>query len=124
MEYDSLYCKVFLETPKDRAWAVAALARFLRGEVQGCTVVSDLLELDLLRNEDFDPHRQAGDDGFLYFRYYLDVVPSQSMLGSRRSDYVTTIASILNLLTCEGCQVVAACDFEEELHALRKVPTR
>ena len=119
---ESLYCKVFVDTPRDANSILASIASFVGGATQGLTVVSETLEVDVRRNEDFDPQKQGCENAFLFYRYYLDVVPTQYLAESRRSQYIAVVASILSMLKDSGCRVVAACDFEDELSVIPGEP--
>lgn len=100
-----LYCKVFVDADESP------------GAVQGIlgTIASasrSAMSIDVRRNDDFDRDRRLTNDGFLFFRYYLDVDPAS---GVPRTSYIVAVAELLEALWRNGCRAVAACDFEDEL---------
>jgi hypothetical protein len=107
-----LYCKCYLDSEQDRTWLLDLLAQTTRGNVTGRTIESPDVIIDVSRNEDYDPIRKTVSDGFVYFRYYLDVTPAE---GVTRAEYVASVGELLHALWSFGIDAVAACDFESEL---------
>lgn len=111
----SLYCKIFLDTRANisRQDVAALVARILGGAVERFTVAAGRSEVDVRDNTDFTPARRSDPaDGFLYFRYYLDV---EAMPGQLRAAQLHLVAQLLTGLWAEGFVAVAASDYEEEL---------
>jgi hypothetical protein len=116
-EYDpELYCKVFVDSDdRSRGDLQALLIECLGDRVKsvGLRSVDGLLyAIDVKRNEDFDAIRSSEPDGFLYYRYYLDV---DAVPGQQRVAQVALVAQILERLWEHGYAAVAACNFEDEL---------
>ncbi|MFM1652488.1 1,4-dihydroxy-6-naphthoate synthase [Brevibacillus sp. B_LB10_24] len=108
-----LYCKLFVETKMDRAALVRFLAQTVTGTENRSTIVSPWGEMDVMMNDDYDEERAADPhDGFLYYRYYLDIEPAED---ADPREYIKGIARMLEALWESGAKAVAACDFEEEL---------
>jgi hypothetical protein len=112
MDLDAFFCKIYVDTDREKSWLVEAIASYLSAESLRDTIDSDLIVVDVCKNEDFDATRRSVDDDFVFFRYYLDVVPGQA---AERATYIATVNSLLALLWNNGCRAVAACDFEDEL---------
>lgn len=112
MDSQELYCKIYLNTNRDRAWLLQELADQCRGVLDGRTVNSSELVVDVSRNEDYDPTRAQDPDGFVYFRYYLDVLPAD---GIERTPYIEAIRRLLLFFLQMDISAVASCDFESEL---------
>lgn len=112
MNAEELYCKVYVDIEQDRSWLVETVATLCVGVAVGRTVESAELVVDVSRNEDYDPVRRKTQDGFVYFRYYLDVLPGETF---ERDVYVTAVGRLLLGLWARGIKAVAACDFEAEL---------
>ena len=112
MDNDELFCKIYVDTDREEVWLLQVIASHLKGRIEGRTIESDLIAVDVSENEDFDPAKRESDDDFVFFRYYLDVVSGK---GAQRPGYVTAVSSILVLLWGLECRAVAACDFEDEL---------
>jgi hypothetical protein len=114
MNTNQLYCKVFVDSDQSSHWLEQLVAAGSGGQPapHGTVVASDF-EADVRKNDDFDAERRrAGDDSFLYFRYYLDVVPKD---GANKTRYISAVSSLLGSLRDSGCRAVAACDFEDKL---------
>lgn len=112
MEGDQLYCKVYVDTNRNRQELLQLLGSVERHERAGTSLTFADLEVDVRRNEDFDPSRGNRKDEFVYYRHYLDIGPRR---GVPREDYVSAVGRLLTHLSSNGCRVVAACDFESEL---------
>jgi hypothetical protein len=108
-----LYCKIFVDFDgsRDALVRIAAPAGARVGD--GFSFESDELSVDVRRNEDFDAGRRDEPEGFLHFRYYLDVDPVANVA---RMAYVRAVDQLLGRLWATGAPAVAACDFEDELH--------
>ena len=80
----------------------------LRGARQGIrTVRTELMALDLIRNDEYVP----GSQDFLFWRYYADL----EAVTEERPAYVRCIRGLMAFLQERQIETVAACDFEQEL---------
>lgn len=116
MDNKDLYCKIYVDTQNDRAWLLQKVADHSLGVVAGRTVTSAELTVDVSRNEDFDQESAQVADGFVYFGYYLDILPVGSI---HRNAYINAIRRLLSGFAEIGIIAVAACDFESELQDSR-----
>ncbi len=108
-----MYCKIYVDSKADKRQLLDLIAGMISGSIKMRTVSSPELEVDLFVNEDFDEKRRLQNgDQFLFYRYYLDVEPSES---ARRERYVESVGKLLERLWQSGYKAVAACDFESEL---------
>ncbi len=70
------------------------------------------LRVDVLPNEDYDSNRRRlFPDGFIYFRYTLDLYMSEATIKQKAA--ITT--RLLNLLWECGYPAVSACTYEHRL---------
>jgi hypothetical protein len=77
------------------------------------TVSTSEFQVDVVVNEDFDERRRSQNhDQFLFYRYYLDIEPTEN---ATRQRYVESVGNLLEGLWQSNCKAVAACDFESEL---------
>jgi hypothetical protein len=112
-ESDNLYCKILVDSDLPKDQVVDTVSRMVSGTVDHGTIVTDWSEIDVVKNDDFDAvKRHKRPDGFLFYRYYLDMEPEARVL---RQDYVNAIGKLLEGLWATGWKAVAACDFEDEL---------
>jgi hypothetical protein len=116
-ESNELDCKIYLETdqaPDQVASLVAAgLTGNGLGSLAGRTVHTKYGEVDVRKNKEASESRaREFPDGFLHFRYYLEVYPLPT---ARLEDRVAIVASLLRLLWSRGLPAVAACDYEKDL---------
>ncbi len=108
-----MYCKIYVDSKADKGQLLDLIASINSGSINMRTVSSPELQVDLVVNEDFDEKRtKQNGDQFLFYRYYLDVEPTESV---RRERYVESVGKLLERLWQSGCKAVAACDFESEL---------
>lgn len=111
--YDNLHCKLFIDTSMDRDALIEALKIVLGGEHRFYTLYAPRCELDLSRNDEFRPEADFWlDDNFLFSRYYADVEPCGDV---DQAVYIATVSTLLEALWAQGIDVVASCDFEDEL---------
>ena len=110
----NLYCKIFVDTEITTTELLDLVRRIAHGERQIIrTVASTDYEADIVDNDDFDPAKSSdAEDGFLFYRYYLDVVPTNQ---TSREAYIKQVGDLLEGLWQHGCGAVAACSFEDEL---------
>jgi hypothetical protein len=110
---ENLYCKIYVDANIPRDELIRIVARLLGGTIDRTTVSTSYSELDIMKNEDFDETlRKTFPDGFLHFRYYVDI---ESLPGQQRAAQIALVANLLEHLWSLGFQAVAACDYEEQL---------
>jgi hypothetical protein len=105
------YCKVYVDTDLDKGKLAALLAGLSGGSLSARTIVAADYEIDVLTNEDFHEARRKHGDGFLFYRYYLDVFPRIEATGR----YVRCVGDLVEGLWNSGCKAVASSSFEAEL---------
>ena len=102
------YCKLFIRAEMPEEELLDLINLRLRGARQGIrTVRTKLLELDLIRNDEYVP----GSQDFLFWRYYADL----EAVTEERAAYVRCIRELMAFLQERQIETVAACDFEPEL---------
>ncbi len=70
------------------------------------------LEMEVLNNEDYDSNRRRQfPDGFIYFRYTLDLYMPEAALSLQAA----IVTRLLESLWDSGFPAVAACAFEKHL---------
>jgi hypothetical protein len=113
---DDLDCKIFVDTDVPARELAVAVAQLLSGTAAGpwtWTVSTADCAIDVLPNDDFDEERrEAFPDGFLNFRYALEVYPRS---GQPHDAIRQVVARLLEHLWAQGIPAVAACDYEPEL---------
>lgn len=111
--YDNLYCKIFIDTDEEKENVLNSIKDIVSGAIERWTIISESMEIDLRRNEDYNKKETARkEDGFIYSRYYLDIEPKENI---KQEEYIYRIAILLQNLWSIGYKAVAACDFENEL---------
>jgi hypothetical protein len=82
------------------------------------------LEVEVLNNEDYDSNRRRQfPDGFIYFRYTLDLYMSEATVKRQAA----VVRRLMESLWDSGYPAVAACAFEDRLperggYKSRRVP--
>ncbi|MCX4298550.1 MAG: hypothetical protein OSJ73_16200 [Lachnospiraceae bacterium] len=73
--YDNLYCKVYLNSELE----IEELYQHINCKVLGRlepirTIITDWGEIDLCKNNEFNPQRLIDDpENFVFWRYYIDI---------------------------------------------------
>jgi hypothetical protein len=113
----NLFCKIYLDTPLSRDDVMELLQSSVGGGVaQFSRLTTDTLDLDLRKNDEANDLLSKTSDGFMHFRYYLDVEPNDQLQSPTL--YVRDIATLLRGMWAANVKAVAACDFENELPRL------
>jgi hypothetical protein len=108
-----LFCRLYLQTDLPHGELVGLLGRCVGGTVHFNSVRSQELDISVDENDLYDPERSGkGNDRWLYFRYTLEITPSQS---ADSREYVAAISRLLSSLWSAGIDAVAASEFEEQL---------
>ena len=125
--YNNLYCKVYLNSELE----IEELYQYINCKVLGRlepirTIITDWGEMDLRKNNEFNPQRLIDDPENFVFRYRTKKQIDQS-------DYIDQIAKLLKDLNSDKrrcslrrkstirsasycIKAVASCDFEKDLN--------
>lgn len=108
-------CKILVngDTNADLLLRTVAFACGGTEEYAHRTVHAAHFEADVRANDDYDPAAAEGSDGFLFFPFYLDVLP---IPGVAAANYLASVAQFVCRLVDSGLEVVAACDFEDDIN--------
>ena len=111
--YDNLYCKIFIDTDKEKETVTDLISTITSGKKEMFGISMESMDIDVRRNEDFnETKRTEKQDGFLYSRFYIDVEPKSNI---KQDAYISNVATLLEKLWSMEFKAIAACDFEEEL---------
>lgn len=108
-----LYCKIFIDSTASRNDLVNDVALLFSGTAERATVYTQLGDIDVRENKDFDEElRSDADDGFLHYRFFVDVdpKPARGLDGA-----VLLISKMLEHFWSNGFRAVASCDYEDSL---------
>jgi hypothetical protein len=97
---------------RDAQGVADVLARNLAATVEGDTIVTPILDLDVARNEDKPVGRVDKEDAFLLFPCVIDAFAAKAPADERVVDAVALVLAVLDEL---GIAYVTAADFEEDL---------
>ncbi|WP_041227083.1 hypothetical protein [Crinalium epipsammum] len=112
-DYDSLYCKLYVDCDVNRNELVGLIAKLTSSRIERWSVSTPECEIDVRNNDDFDNNKRSKfPDGFLYYRFYLDIERTED---TERGSYIESISRLLEDFWLLSYKAVAACDFEEEL---------
>ncbi|MEM5769584.1 MAG: 1,4-dihydroxy-6-naphthoate synthase [Bacillota bacterium] len=117
-EDENLYCKMFIDFGGELSQADQLIAKLTNGSIKfkWGLIETAFAELDVRRNDDFktpkERRSQDPEDAFLFWKYYIDVEPTE---GTARTNYVSMVGRLLLDLWAKGINAVAACSFEAEL---------
>src|SRR5438067_4581521 len=89
----NMYCKVYVDSQADKGQLLDLIAAITSGSIKIRTVSASEFQADLVVNEDFDEVRRSQkQDQFLFYRYYLDIEPTEN---ATRVRYVESVGNLL-----------------------------
>jgi hypothetical protein len=98
-------CKLFVEAETSASDLISLLTHVLSETNTHC-------EMEVLKNDEYDSkRRQSFPDGFLYFRYIIDLYMPDEPIKAQ----VKLVSQLLEYLWDSGFPAVAACAFEAQL---------
>ena len=108
--YDNLYCKIYLDSSLDIGELYKRIRSIVQGQMEPIRTVKTIWgEIDIRKNSDFDPDRMEKDpDDFVFWRYYLDIVPQK---GIEQEKYISEVSRLVEELKQSNIRAVASCDF-------------
>ncbi|RAT95815.1 hypothetical protein [Brevibacillus sp. Leaf182] len=111
-EFD-LFTKIFVDGDVDKEMLLNTVSNIVMGTISGSSISTKQAEIFIFNNGDFDEDkRNQGNDGFLYYKYYLEIEPTEDV-GYR--NYVLEISNLLTKLWDADFKAIASCDFEDLL---------
>lgn len=111
-EFD-LFTKIFVDGDVDKEMLLNTVSNIVMGTISGSSISTKQAEIFIFNNGDFDEDkRNQGNDGFLYYKYYLEIEPTEDV-GDR--NYVLEISNLLTKLWDADFKAIASCDFEDLL---------
>lgn len=115
MSDGDLYCTIYVDTDMGHPGFVIMISDFLDGEIFLRNIDSEYLSISVMKNEDYDSEKkEAAESGaFVFYRYYLEVDPSE---GVDYQTFVKQVKLLVNFLRSKGFRTVPSCDFEDELN--------
>lgn len=109
---DAPDCTIFVDADISETELVGLVAEWLFADdspVIGC-------EANVLRNADYDSNRrQQFPDGFVYFRYLIDLYMDETIHKTTGPDKAEVVTRLLEGLWDWGYPAVAACNYEDQL---------
>ncbi|KKD39168.1 hypothetical protein [Limnoraphis robusta] len=110
---ESLYCQIFLNTELNKSDIIKGLENLLNTKSTGNVIALESVEIELRDNESFEQKLcKEATNRFLYFPYYIEVDPFPEQTQENQIDLVS---KILEYSWSSGFEVVASCDYEEQL---------
>jgi hypothetical protein len=107
------YCSLFIDSDVSREDLTLNLAKFFGVSPDRHYLSNEKGEVGVMKNKDYDSVlRKDGEDGFLYYRYLIEVEPNEE-LGEENA--VAFVSKILEYLWSQGYPATAACDYEDSL---------
>ncbi|NMM54792.1 MULTISPECIES: hypothetical protein [Paenibacillus] len=111
-EYD-LFTKIFVDSDVDKEMLLDTVSTIVMGTISGSSILTKQAEIFIFNNGDFDKDkRNQGNDGFLYYKYYLEIEPTEDVIDR---NYVLEISNLLTKLWDADFKAIASCDFEDLL---------
>ena len=105
------YCKIFVNKDIEQNELEILIDRLVKKEKQIRPWMLDDIDININKASKH-PLGKVDEGNFLYWKFFLDVEPTEN---SSRKEYIDGIAIIMHDLRHNGFQVIAACSFEDEL---------
>src|SRR4051812_36292755 len=97
----SLYCKVYVDMDDAEASLIDLVSHILAAKSKRRTISTAQAEIDVIANDEFDPSKRSReDDQFLFYRFYLDIFPTEE---ASRQKYIQLLSKLLSGLWRSGC---------------------
>lgn len=112
--YNSLYCKMFIDTDIIYEELFALVLKFVGGKKQAVTYIStQWCDISIQKNNEYNAEYYLLEPkDFLYWRYYLDIEPNEI----EESAYIKNVSDLLEYIRGHCNDAIVACDFEDELY--------
>ncbi|MNM90804.1 hypothetical protein D3C81_1030790 [compost metagenome] len=108
-----LFTKIFVDSDVDKEMLLDTVSNIVMGTISGSSILTKQAEIFIFNNGDFDEDkRNQGNDGFLYYKYYLEIEQTED---ADESNYVLEISNLLTKLWNADFKAIASCDFEDLL---------
>jgi len=102
---------VYVDAP-DADELAERLAGSLAATVEGGTVVTPILDLDVMSNDDSKRPHEVHEEDFLFFPTVVEAFTAEAR---RDEQVIGAVAGVLAALDDLGLRYVTAADFEEDL---------
>lgn len=118
LEDENLYCNLFIDFEGEPKEAEDLIAELTKGIINSSPwfIETTFAELDVRKNDGYKTLKEMRspdpDDGFLFWKYHIDIEPSEYV---SRSIYISNVSKLILKLWAKGINAVAACSFEDEL---------
>ena len=107
------YCSLFIDSDVSREDLTLNLAKFFGVSPDRHYLSNEKGEVGVMKNKDYDSAlHQDETDGFLHYRYFLEVEPNEEL---GKESAVEFVSNTLKYLWSQGYPAVASCDYEELL---------
>lgn len=110
----NLYVSLYVDSNLDRKLLTTELKKTLNEAIEDrFDIESPQGEISVRKNDAFNEEmRKDEEDGFLYYRYLLEVEPEEELGKENATQFVSRI---LEYLWSQNYPAVASCDYEELL---------
>lgn len=108
------YCKLYIQTTNNIDWLMNFIEINMNLKKESpYSLYNDIINIDIEENEEYSQIEcKEFPDGFLFFKFYLDINIQQN---TDFKDYICLITKLLSILWNNNVSSVASCDFEDQL---------
>ncbi len=109
-----IYCNLFVDTNSEQDILVKNLAELFNVSADDWGNIETAFgEISIIENDDYDKSkRKDEDEGFLFYRYLLEIEPKADLPVNNAIKFVS---KILEQLWSLGYPATAACNYEDNL---------
>jgi hypothetical protein len=106
------YCKVFIDSDKSKENLIESIFLVTESTKKNRSITTKLMEIDVFNNSIFRKSSE-NQSSFVEWPYYLEIEPVDAAVSWE--DYISSLRSLVVELRHLGFNVVASCDFEDQL---------
>jgi len=107
------YCGLYLDSSREESLLVSDVARLFNSECERNYIHLNECDISILENDDFDEQKRTNpEDGFLFYRYKLEVEPNAE-LGEENA--IAVVSKLLIFFWSKDYPATAACGYEDAL---------
>lgn len=105
------YCKIYVYTEMSKSELICHISNWINGKkLYVRSIISNVIEVDVFTNKDFDKKKLHDEDGFIYYPFYLEIESSEDYTDI--SIFINEVSLLLQNLWKDCKDAVASCDFE------------
>lgn len=110
---ENLDCNLYIDTDAEINILLINIADLFSSKLKRNSLVTDEGYITITENQQFNPiNKKSPLDGFLFYRYILDVKPNPNL---EKDNAISFVSKILEEFWANGFPAIANCEYESDL---------